>query len=152
MLFTKRYYVNTTDEVDVISVIHECRYAIRDSKSADGLLTAVATQAGAAFVIMPAIQDAIDELKASMDVFGAEAGSAPDRLKRERAIGPIVQSAILGRTVHLPFHDGMLILDPYDEVFLVDFERKGGRREFVVQIISDAAPPVAAPQPKVGRK
>lgn len=150
MLFTKRYYVNTTDEVDVISVIHECRYAVRDSKSSDGLLTAIVPQSGASLVIMPAISDVIDELKASMDVFGSEAGSAVDKLKRERAIGPIIQSTILGRTVHVPFQDGALILDPYDEIFLVDFERWRGRREIVIQILSEAVPSPEAT--KVGKR
>lgn len=145
MLFIKRCYANVTASVDVKAISHDIKYAIRDSKSPDGLLTVVIPQSGAGLVVMPAIPEAMEELKTTMDMFGAEAGSARDALKRERDIGPIIQSALLGRTVHLPFTDSKLILDPYDEVLLVDFEKKVGRREFVIQIVSEA-PSAEAPK------
>lgn len=141
MLFLKRYYIDTTDEVDVISVIHDLKYALRDSKSPEGLLTAIVPAPGASLVLMPAIDEVIEELKASVQVFGAEAGTAKDKLKREINVGAVVQSTILGRTVHIPFQEGKLLIDPYDDVFLFDFEPKKGRREIIVQVFSEAPPP-----------
>ena len=140
MLFFKKYYVNVTEEVNAISIIHDLQYAIRDSKSPDGLLTVIVPEPGAGLALIPNISEVIEELKVSLDVFGSEAGNAQDKLKREREVGPIVQSAILGRTLHIPFQEAKLLIDPYDEVFLLDFEHKKRRREFIVQIISEAPP------------
>ena len=140
MLFTKKYYVNVTEGVDVISVIHDLKYAVRDSKSSEGLLTAIIPDAGAGLVLMPNITEAIDELKVTMDMFGSEAGRGVDQIKRERDIGPIIQSSILGRTIHLPFREGKFLFDPYDDVFFVDFMKKVARKEFIVQIVSEAPP------------
>lgn len=138
MLYFKTCYVNVTDDIDVIKITHDLKYAIRDSKSPDGLITAIIRSPGAGLALMPNIPEAIDELKVSIDVFGAEAGTAKDKLKREKEIGAIVQSTILGRTIHIPFQEGKLLIDPYDEVFLLDFEHKRGRREFTLQVISEA--------------
>lgn len=140
MIFYKTCYANTTDDVDVLSIIHECKFAILESQSTDGLLTVVSPNSGVGFTVMPNIPEAIDEMKASIDIFGGEAGEAKDRLKRDRAIGPIVQSAVMGRTIHIPFKDGVMLLDPYDEVFLFDFDHKKSRREFIIQIISESPP------------
>lgn len=150
--FSKRYYVNTTEEVDVISIIHELEYALRDSKGPEGLLTAIVPHPGAGLVVITPIPEVIEELKTTLDVFGSEAGTAKDRLKKEREIGPIIQSAILGRTVHIPFEEGELMIDPYDDVLLLDFEHKKGRREFIVQIISEAPAPEQQQQQQKARR
>jgi thiamine phosphate synthase YjbQ (UPF0047 family) len=141
MLYTKKCYINTTEEVDAVAITHDLKYAIADSKSPDGLVTVLVTTPGAGLAILPPIEDAIEELKVSLDVFGADAGTAQDKLKREREIGPIVQSAILGRTVHLPFQEGKLLIDPYDEIYLLDFEHNKGRREFLIHVFSEAPAP-----------
>lgn len=151
MFFFKRCYVNTTEETDVISVIHELRYAIRDSKGPEGLLTAITPRPGAGFVIMSLVPELVDELKASFEVFGSEAGVSKDGLKREFEVGPHIQAAILGRTVHIPFQEGRLLIDPYDDVLLVDFEHKRARREFIVQVISETPAAEAGQKVPVGR-
>ena len=139
MFFFKKSYVDTTDEVDIISIIHEVKYAIRDSKGPDGLLTVIVPQPGAGLVLIPAIDEVLGELRTTLEVFATETGSAKDRLKREREVGPIIQSAILGRSLNIPFQDGELTVDPYDEIFLVDFVKKSERREILIQVISEAA-------------
>lgn len=159
MLFFKKYYVNTTEKVDVISITPDLKYAIRDSQAPEGLLTAIVPQPGAGLTIMMSVEEAIEELKTVLDVFATEAGKIKDKLKRERDLGPIIQSALLGRSVHIPFQDAKLLIDPYDEVLLLDFEKKGGRREFIVQVLSEApcpskqqAAPRGKPLGKVGGK
>jgi len=139
MFFFKKSYIETTDEVDIIPVIHEVKYAIRDSKGPDGLLTVIVPQPGAGLVLIPAIEEVLQELKTTLEVFATETGLAKDRLKREREVGPIIQSAILGRSLQIPFQDGELAVDPYDEIFLVDFVKKSERREILIQVISEAA-------------
>jgi len=138
MLFFKKYYVNTTEEVDAKSIIHDLQYAIQDSKAPEGLLTVIVPDSGAGLAIINPNDELIEEMKTTFDVFGADTGTIVDNLKREKDIAPIIQAAIMGRTIHLPFQDCKLLLDPYDEVILFDFEKKSGRREFVVQIISEA--------------
>jgi thiamine phosphate synthase YjbQ (UPF0047 family) len=141
MLFLKRCYVNTTDEVDVIPITHDLRYAIRDSKSSDGMITVTSPEYGVGFVMAPAIKEVLDEIRASIEVFGAEGGIVKDRLKRERELGPIIQSIMLGKSIHLIFEDGDLIMDVCDEIYLFDFLKKRGRREFLIQVIADTPTP-----------
>lgn len=145
MLFFKTCYVNTSKGVDVVQITDDLKYAIRDSKSPEGLLTVISPKAGVGFLLMPNIDELKNELKNTFEVFGSETGSAKDKLKRERNIGPILQSAILGRSMTLPFREQQLLIDHYDEVFLVDFEETPSRRDFMIQIISEAP---AAEQPK----
>jgi thiamine phosphate synthase YjbQ (UPF0047 family) len=60
-------------------------------------------------------------------------------------VAPRVQSALLGRSIHLPFADGKLCLDPYTDILCCDFDARGGRREIIVQVFCESAP-AAPPQ------
>lgn len=51
MIFLKNYFVNTTKEVDYIPVIHDVRYAIRDSQAVNGLVTVTVPASGAGLMI-----------------------------------------------------------------------------------------------------
>lgn len=154
MQFFKRCYVNTTADIDCLKITHDVKYAIRDSKSPEGLLTIVVPESGAGLVVMPDIPEAQDELKATFAVFGGEGGAAKDKLKRDTDIAPVVQSAVMGRVLNLPFQDSKVLTGHYDEIFLVDFVKKPARREFIIQIISEApadqqkAPAKGAPRKK----
>lgn len=51
MIFLKNYFVATTKGTDFIPIIHDLRYAIRDSQMEEGLITFTVTENGAGFAL-----------------------------------------------------------------------------------------------------
>lgn len=50
MIFVKNYFVPTTAETDIIPIIHDIRFAIRDSQMKEGLATISLPEGGACLV------------------------------------------------------------------------------------------------------
>ena len=113
MIFLKKCYLNTTEKVDVLSLLHDIRYAIRDARIDDGLITLLLPKAGAGFVV--------------------SASDAQSSLHKRR-------EETLPRTMTLPFATKDLLLAPKEEVFCIDFESKMGRREMIFQVMGEAKP------------
>ncbi|PIR16738.1 MAG: hypothetical protein COV46_07170 [Deltaproteobacteria bacterium CG11_big_fil_rev_8_21_14_0_20_49_13] len=138
MTFLKSYFINTTDEVDVLNVSNDVKFAIRDSGGKDGLATVIISGPGAGVTLLEPLPEVIEELKVAFEVFAGEGAAAKDKKKKEIYVNPRVQAAILGRSISVPIKDALLVLDPYEEIFLVDFDKKMRRREFKVQIMAQA--------------
>lgn len=51
MIFLKKCFVSTSEKVDTLSIIHDIRYALRDSKAKEGLVTVVIPKAGAGLAL-----------------------------------------------------------------------------------------------------
>lgn len=148
MIFLKNYFVNTTGGVDVISIIHEIIYAIRDSKIPDGLVTVVVPGPGSAVTILEPLPEIVAQFKEALEIFPGE-GQTLSRRKEPIPVAPRIKAAMMGKTVHVPMQKGKLLLGPREEVVLIDFEKGGKRREFYVQVIGEApAPPPAGRQPQ----
>ncbi len=152
MTFLKSYFVNTTAEVDLLSVTSDVKYAIRDSQGKNGLVTVIVPGAGAAVTCLEPVPEVMEELKVAFEVFAGEGTTAKDKKKEDVLVNPRVQSAIMGRSLSIPLKDAKLVLDPYEEIYLVDFDKKVRRREFMVQVFAEAEAPAGpqkgAPPPK----
>lgn len=123
MIFLKKCFVSTTASVDVLSIIHDIRYAVRDAKATEGLVTIVVPNSGAGLVIMQPLPEAIEEVKQ-------------------------MKPRMLARTLTIPLANHELLMAPREEVMLVDFETKMMRREFTVQVFT--LPAEKAEPPKRG--
>ena len=139
MIFLKNYFVNTTDQVDVISVLHEVNYTVKDSKIPDGLVTVVVTEPGGAVTILEPLPDIVTQFKEALEIFPGEGIETLSRRKEPIPVAPRIKAAMLGKTVHIPLQDGKLVLGPREEVVLIDFEKGGKRREFYVQVMGEVA-------------
>ena len=128
-----------------MSITSDVKYAIRDSGTKEGLATIIVGGPGAGVTILEPLQEVIDELKVAFEVFAGEGATAKDKKKVEALINPRVQASILGRSISVPIKDARLVTDPYEEIFLVDFDKKARRREFKVQIMAQAEPPPQQP-------
>ena len=149
MIFLKNYFVNTTGGVDVISIIHEINYCVKDSKIPDGLVTVIVPAPGAALTILEPLPDLVAAFKETLEIFPGE-GSTLSKRKEPIDFAPRVKAAMMGKTIHIPLQKGKLILGAREEVVLVDFETEAKRREFYVQIIGEAPPqqPPGRPPPR----
>ncbi len=130
MIFQKRYYVNTTAAVDLLPVTHEVHYAIRDAGALQGLVTICVSGPGAGVMVCDAQPDVIAGIKHIVQ--GWEGGAR-------------VQSALVGRSVQLPFDNARVCLLPYTDVMLCDFELRVQRREFLIQVMGESAVAEAPP-------
>jgi len=147
MVFLKNYFINTTLEVDFLPITSDVKYAIRDANGKDGLVTVAIPGAGASVIVFEPIKEVIDELKTVIEMFAGEKEHCIDKRKEQVMLAPRIQTAIFGRFVSLPIKDGRLMLDPYEEIYLIDFDKKIRRREFFVQVMSeDAQAAQAAPK------
>lgn len=140
MIVLKNYYVNTTKEVDFLPIIHDVRYAIRDANAKDGLVTVIVPNSGAALTIIEPLPEVIEELKVAFEIFAGEGATATDKRKATIDVAPRVQVAMLGRSLSIPLKDAKLVLDPYEEIYLIDFDKTGKRRQFLVHVMIEEAP------------
>jgi thiamine phosphate synthase YjbQ (UPF0047 family) len=138
MILLKNYFVDTTEDIDLISIIHEINRSIRESKITDGLATIVVPSPGGALLVAEPLPEVIEGLKGAIRVFPGEGTEAKNRKKEEFAIWPRVAASMIGKTLAIPFAGGKLVLGAREEVLLVDLETTGRRREFYVQASGEA--------------
>jgi len=152
MIFLKSYFVNTTIEVDVISVIHEVNRAIREANVPTGLATIVVTEPGGAITVLEPLPELVAQFKEALEVFPGEGIETLSRRKEPIPVAPRIKAAMLGKSIQIPFDNQRLILGPREEVVIVDFEKTGKRREFYVQVMGEAqaagGPHRGAPPPR----
>ncbi len=119
----KNFYVDTTKGLDVLNVVHEIRGVVRETKMQDGNVTIVVPDPGAAVVAMEK-EAKIEELKNGLEPL--------------RASG--VLRCLLPRSLVMTVEKGKMSIEPWQEIFLIDYETAGRRREFRVQIQGEPAP------------
>lgn len=137
MIFLRNYFLNTTDKVDVMPIIHEVMRTIRESQAKDGLATIMVPEPGGAVTIIEPLPDIVEKLKEAIRIFPGEGAETKNRRKEEIPIGPRVAAAILGKSIGIPMKDGRLVLGPREEPVIIDLENTAKRREFYVQINAD---------------
>lgn len=115
MIFIKNFYCNSQGSGSKTSLIHDVRSVLRESKVPAGLVT----------------------IYAPMGKAGVTAASKKEI--DEEGLSPV------SRSLTLPFNQGELLLDPWQEVFLVDYDSSSRRREVTVHVMGDQAAAPAGP-------
>jgi len=146
MIFLKNYFVNTTAETDFLTVTHDVKFAVRDAQAKNGLVTVIIPGPGASLAIFEPVEGLIDEIKTVLSAFGEGENKGRDKWNKDVSLFPRVQAAMMGRSVSVPLKDGRLVLSPYDEIYLIDFDKKSRRREFFVQVMALDAKEGGQPQ------
>jgi len=134
MIFLRNYFINTTDKLDVKTIIHEVNGAIREAKATEGLATIVVPAPAGALAVIEPLPDIVKGLKEAIETIMGEGGETKNRRKEEIDVGHRVAAAMIGRTISIPIKDGKLLLGTREEPVLIDMEKKGLRREFYVQV------------------
>lgn len=123
MLKFKTYYVDTTKGVDIINIGFDIRRAIKEDRFDTGFALVTIPYAGAGLFIMEPDQSQA-ELKKSFETFLANPAF----------------KYVLAKSLTLSVEKGRLTIEPWQEVFLIDYETSGRRREFRVQTVWEQAP------------
>lgn len=145
VIHLKNYFVNTTNGMDVISVIHEVNRAIKESSIPDGV---VIVTAGCAVTVIEPLPEIISSLKKTLMALPCEWTETKNTRGDEIGVGPRVLGALVGKSLQLPLKGGKLIMGPREEVVIIDMEKGGLRREFYVQVSGDT--PAAQREPQRG--
>lgn len=127
MAFLKNHFVNTTEEIDFIPVIHDIRFALQGSPFSEGLVTISLPSKGGCLLV-----------------------SELDKVKLQESGEKFKNLEGLNIALTLPFQKKELVLDPRQMIYLVDFTNTAKRREFYIQVFGETPPP--PPQPQGGRR
>jgi thiamine phosphate synthase YjbQ (UPF0047 family) len=115
----------------------DLKRAIAESKSSQGLINVVSTQATTSLILLENDDNIKKELLEQLKGLFWE---IPEKkVVRRSASGADkyhLMAAQTGLTLTLPFAEGRLLTNPQHEVFALDFEPRAGRREFVVAVLS----------------
>ncbi len=120
-----------------MQITSDVRFAIRDSQAKNGLVTVFIPGPGAALTIFEPLEEVKDELKVSFEALAEGEKKGKDKRKEEIAVAPRVLASLVGRSVAVPFKDTKLVMAPYEEIFLIDFDNKVWRREYFVQVMGE---------------
>ena len=130
MFQTRSFFFGTTTGVDLINIGHDVRGFLRESRAENGMVTVGFRHPGASVALLAA-----DGKKGAEEIQQALKGSFPAPLR-----------SLLPQSLTLPVEGGKVVCDPWQEIFLVDYEAVGRRREVVVQIFTET------PEPAKGRR
>jgi thiamine phosphate synthase YjbQ (UPF0047 family) len=127
MILLKNFFVDTTKGLDLLKIIHEVRRVVREGNTENGSVTIVIPSPGAGLTVL-------------------DPNDRPEDLKKtlEPHVASGLIKAILPKTLTLPFEKYKMLIEPWQEIFLIDYETSGRRREFKVQVEVETPPPAAA--------
>jgi len=127
MILIKSFYVDATKGLDLLNVIHEVRRVVREANTENGTATVVIPHPGAAVVVLDT----------------GDPATKPEDLKK--ALEPYLANqlirCLLPKSTVIPFEKGRLLIEPFQEIFVIDYDTSGKRREFKVQVTADNPPP-----------
>lgn len=124
MLTFKSFFVGTTKGIDVINIGHDLRGLLREAKLESGMANIAFRQPRAALALLANDSKTVAELK-------SELGSST-----LTAILPLLPPLLT-----IPIEKGKLSFEPWQDLFLVDYDTIGRRREVLVQFYSETAEP-----------
>lgn len=127
MILSKSYFVDTTKGVDLINIVHEVRRTLKESNAENGTMTVSLPGPGAALSIMEKT-DQEGGVKKGLE------GLVANELTKE------IVRCLLPKSLVIPVEKGKMVIEPWQDVFLIDYEKSGRRREFRVQVFYEEKP------------
>lgn len=138
LMFLKNYYLNSTAHIDLHLVTHELKGAIQAS----------GTQEGMAIVLVPGGTAGVTLLEEGREIHEAyrdwivqqvpaSEGARSHRRSGSGATHAHLRAALVGFQVSIPVQGGKPHLGTWQEVVLLDFDDKIGRREVTIQVMGE---------------
>lgn len=124
-----------------MALSHDVKRAVADSKTVSGLAHVLSTQGTTGLMILendPALH------KSAFDHMAQQFPDEPTNAKpvsRRSFTGANcyhLRASVAGLSVVVPFESGKLLMSPFHEIVVFDFEPKAGRREFIISVLGGA--------------
>lgn len=132
-------YLNTSKDVDILNVTHDVKRALREANIQNGLITVYVPGTTAGVVILENDPAVHEDLKKLVTSFVPDSGGIrPQRKSGSGRVEAHLRAAFLTSSVSIPVKDGRLLLGPWQEVVVIDFDDKVGRREVTVHVMGEA--------------
>lgn len=138
LMFLRNYYVPSTEKAEFRLITNELKQAIRESGVQNGLLTVLVPGATAGVVLLEGDLKVQEEyLQWVLSQIPESTGIRPTRRSGSGRNSAHLRAALVGVQLTLPLAGGKLMCGSWQEVVLLDFDDKVGRREITVQILGE---------------
>ena len=140
MFFQQKYYLNTNGKQEVMLASSDVKRALSDSKVKQGILNVALSTGSAGLALLENDPKILDGVKKYLIEAFAEDPKAASEGSRRSGAGAAYQhqrAALLQATLSLPIKDGQLATNPWQEVFVFEFEAKPHRRELIITILGE---------------
>ena len=127
MFLTRNFFVDTTKALDLIKVIHEVRRVVKEANTENGTVTVVIVNPGAGLAVLDPLEKP-EEIKKGLEL---------------QVASGLIRS-LLPKSLVMPFEKGKMLIEPWQEIFLIDYDSSARRREFKVHVSAETPPPPAA--------
>ena len=121
MILSRSFYIDTTKGVDILNISHEVRRVVREAKVDQGWVIVMAPWEGAAFTVMENTGKKAEKIKSTLESFLSNG----------------LADCLLSKTQIVPIRGGDLMVDPWQSVYLIDYEAAAKRREYFVQLYGE---------------
>lgn len=133
MILSKNFYMDTTRDIDLLPIGHEIRRVVKEAAAEEGQMIVTIPFPGAALAVMETSIPVADFKK---------------------TLKPFLENGLirclLPKSLILAVEKRDLVTEPWQNIFLIDYENSGKRREFRVQVQweapKEASPSTSLPQ------
>jgi len=138
MVTTRTQEISTRGQGDAHDVTRAVARAITESGIRAGIVTVSVVGSTAGVTTIEFESGAIHDLNGVFEELAPRDGEYQHHLRWGDDNGSShVRSALLGPSVTIPFRDGELMLGPWQQIAVLEFDTRPRRRDIVIQIIGD---------------
>ncbi|MFN3486999.1 MAG: secondary thiamine-phosphate synthase enzyme YjbQ [Planctomycetota bacterium] len=133
MIRTQTFRVRTRGHTDILDITSR----VADAVHGRGIATVFVSGSTAGITTIEYEPGLLQDLKDAFEKIAPERDAYHHHATGDDNGSAHVRAALLGPSVTIPFADGRLLLGPWQQIVLVDFDTRPREREITVQVISD---------------
>ena len=138
MVITRTQEIQTRGQGDAHDITGAVAATVRESGLSDGIVTAFVVGSTAGITTIEFEPGAVADFNRLFDELAPRDGDYRHHLRWGDDNGSShVRAALLGPSITIPFTNTKLTLGTWQQVMLVEFDRRARRREIVVQVIGE---------------
>jgi len=133
---TVRFTLQTTGNTEIVDITGRVAQAVRQGAIQNGIVAAFVPGSTAGLTLMEYEPGLVHDLRATLDRLVPT--TAPYRHNEHDDNGHAhIRAALTGSSVTVPISGGDLLLGPWQQIVLLDFDTRPRRREVICQLIGD---------------
>lgn len=133
MIRTETFRVRTRGHTDIVDITSRVAELVRGR----GIATVFVSGSTAGITTIEYEPGLLQDLKDAFEKIAPERDAYHHHATGDDNGSAHVRAALLGPSVTIPFAGGRLLLGPWQQIVLVDFDTRPREREITVQVISD---------------